>query len=123
MDGISFSPVEEFRFGIYKVSIRTSENAGVPKGESFPPDSRSAQGILAAPGDMNIAREKQKIVWVAHEGNKSGANVALLEYVAALKDVYDFHIILPHEGNMISALTNRRIPYSIIRQYGWAGKI
>jgi glycosyltransferase involved in cell wall biosynthesis len=72
---------------------------------------------------MNIAREKKKIVWLAHEGNKSGANIAMLEYAEALKDRYEFHIILPHEGSMIPALTARGIPYSIIRQYGWADSV
>lgn len=72
---------------------------------------------------MNIARRKQKVVWLAHEGNRSGANVALLEYVNSLRDVYEFHIILPHEGNMIAVLEQRRIPYSVIPQYGWAGSV
>ena len=69
---------------------------------------------------MNMPALKKKIVWLAHEANQSGANIALLEYVDALKDVFDFHIILPHTGNMKAALLQRNISCSIIHQYSWA---
>jgi glycosyltransferase involved in cell wall biosynthesis len=72
---------------------------------------------------MNMPEVKKKIVWLAHEANRSGANIALLEYVDALKDVYDFHIILPHEGNMSEALQQKEISYSVIHQYGWVGNL
>ncbi len=65
--------------------------------------------------------QKKKIIWLAHEGNLSGANIALLEYVDALKDDYDFHIILPHSGTMSSALRQRNISSTVIPQYGWVG--
>src|SRR5258706_8100449 len=71
---------------------------------------------------MNMPGVKKKIVWLAHEANVSGANIALLEYVDALSDTYDFHIILPHEGNMREALQQRNIPCSVIHQYGWTGE-
>ena len=61
------------------------------------------------------------ICWIAHESNVSGANMALLEYVHALQELFDFHIVLPHNGSMSKLLTNQSIPFSIIHQYGWAG--
>ncbi len=62
------------------------------------------------------------IIWQAHEGNLSGANFAMLEYIDQLQDFYAFHVILPHKGTMCNALTERAISYTIIPQYGWAGK-
>lgn len=67
--------------------------------------------------------KKPLIVWQAHEGNLSGANIAMLEYIDALKETYRSHVILPHEGSMRKALTERAVPVSIIPQYGWAGSI
>lgn len=66
---------------------------------------------------------KRKIVWLAHEANISGANIALLEYITALKAAYDFHVILPHEGSMQGTLLQQGIPSSVIYQYGWANSI
>jgi glycosyltransferase involved in cell wall biosynthesis len=63
---------------------------------------------------------KKKVLWLAHEANVSGANIALLEYVDALKDEYEFHFILPHNGNMEIAFKERRMGFSVIHQYGWA---
>lgn len=61
------------------------------------------------------------IVWQAHEGNLSGANIAMLEYIDALQANYRSHVILPHEGNMCKEITDRAVSLSIIPQYGWAG--
>jgi len=58
-------------------------------------------------------------LWLAHEGNISGANIALLEYLDVLENQFDFWVVLPHEGSMILALEKRNIPFSIIYQYGW----
>jgi glycosyltransferase involved in cell wall biosynthesis len=66
---------------------------------------------------------KKKICWLAHESNMSGANIALLEYIDVLTDEYDFHIILPHEGNMTAALIQRNINCTIIPQYSWATSV
>ena len=63
--------------------------------------------------------EKKKILWQTHEAIVSGANIAMLEYLDALADVFCFYIILPHTGNMQQALEQRAIPYTIIHQYGW----
>jgi glycosyltransferase involved in cell wall biosynthesis len=65
--------------------------------------------------------ERQLIIWQAHEGNVSGANIAMLEYIDALKYDYNFHVILPHEGTMCNALKIRSVPYSLIPQYNWIG--
>jgi glycosyltransferase involved in cell wall biosynthesis len=70
---------------------------------------------------INSQKKKPIIVWQAHEGNLSGANIAMLEYIDALQANYSSHVILPHEGNMHKELTDRAVPLSIIRQYGWAG--
>lgn len=65
--------------------------------------------------------EKPLIVWQAHECNLSGANIAMLEYIDELQSTYRSHVILPHEGSMCKALTERNVPVSIIPQYGWVG--
>ncbi len=44
----------------------------------------------------------------------------MMEYAFALKDEYDFHFIIPHDGNMISALEKIGFTATIIHQYGWA---
>jgi glycosyltransferase involved in cell wall biosynthesis len=64
---------------------------------------------------------KKNILWVAHESNLSGANIALLEYIDVLNDSYNFHVILPHAGSMEFALKNRNVAYSIVAQYSWVG--
>ena len=33
--------------------------------------------------------KKPLICWIAHESNVSGANIALLEYVSVLKELYE----------------------------------
>lgn len=63
--------------------------------------------------------QKKLIVWQAHEGNLSGANIAMLEYVDALDDQFQFHVLLPHEGTMRKELTERNVPFTIIPQYNW----
>ena len=51
---------------------------------------------------------KKKIVWIAHEGNKSGANNALLSYASLLKDKgYEMMIIVPSMGSMHSECLQR----------------
>lgn len=65
--------------------------------------------------------KKPLICWIAHESNVSGANIALLEYVNALKESHEFHIVLPHKGTMFDLFLRQSIPCSIIPQYGWAG--
>jgi glycosyltransferase involved in cell wall biosynthesis len=62
---------------------------------------------------------KPLIVWQAHEGNLSGANIAMLEYIDALADVYAFHVLLPHRGSMQEALAGRSCLCTVVPQYGW----
>ncbi len=85
--------------------------------------SPASDGLRAVPTkgerQVNMSSHKKKIIWLAHEGNLSGANIALLEYVDVLKDEYDFHLILPHEGSMNEALNERSIPVTMIPQYSW----
>lgn len=63
--------------------------------------------------------KKKKIVWFAHEANTSGANIAMMEYAEALKADYDFHFVIPHQGNMIAILLQKGFSTSVIPQYGW----
>jgi len=62
---------------------------------------------------------RKKILWQTHESNVSGANIAMLEYIDALKNDFCFFVILPHKGTMQLELKKRDIPFSIIHQYGW----
>jgi glycosyltransferase involved in cell wall biosynthesis len=62
-----------------------------------------------------------KIVWVAHESNKSGANLCLLEFVAVLSKVgYNQLVVLPHTGNMEHELNKLGVASRIIHYYNWA---
>jgi len=63
--------------------------------------------------------KKKKLLWVAHESNKSGANIAMLEFIDALTTEFDSLVVLPHEGNMQIALSERGITSAVIYQYGW----
>lgn len=69
---------------------------------------------------MKKELSKPLIIWVAHEGNISGANISMLEYMDVLFSDYSFHVILPHKGSMCKELEIRKILYTIIPQYGWA---
>ncbi|RZK26383.1 MAG: glycosyltransferase [Flavobacterium sp.] len=61
-----------------------------------------------------------KVLWVAHEGNYSGANIAMIEYIKKLKDEYISVVVLPHCGNMQGVLEGEGINYVIIPHYNWA---
>ncbi|MEQ1554749.1 MAG: glycosyltransferase family 4 protein [Ferruginibacter sp.] len=67
-----------------------------------------------------MASSKKKILWLTHEANLSGANIAMLEYANALKDEYDFHFIQPHQGNMVEVIQKQNFGSAIIYQYAWA---
>jgi glycosyltransferase involved in cell wall biosynthesis len=67
-----------------------------------------------------VLTKKNKIIWLAHEANISGANIAMLEYADFLKNDYYFHFILPHDGNMIKIINEKGFSSSIIAQYNWA---
>ena len=47
----------------------------------------------------------------------------MLEYIDALREKYQFHVLLPHEGTMRKELTERAVPLTVIPQYNWAGMI
>ncbi len=69
---------------------------------------------------MNVSKSK-KIVWVAHESNKSGANLCLLEFVEVLsKFGYNQIVVLPHIGNMEDELNKLGVSSKIIHYYTWA---
>jgi glycosyltransferase involved in cell wall biosynthesis len=69
---------------------------------------------------LNVSKSK-KIVWVAHESNKSGANLCLLEFVEVLsKFGYNQIVVLPHIGNMEDELNKLGVSSKIIHYYTWA---
>jgi glycosyltransferase involved in cell wall biosynthesis len=68
---------------------------------------------------LNLSKFK-KIVWVAHESNKSGANLFLLEYVELLSKVgYNQLVIIPHRGNMQMELDKLGVASKVIHYYSW----
>jgi glycosyltransferase involved in cell wall biosynthesis len=65
--------------------------------------------------------KSKKIVWVAHESNKSGANLCLLEFVEILSKVgYNQLVIIPHKGNMQIELNKLGVASKVIHYYSWA---
>jgi glycosyltransferase involved in cell wall biosynthesis len=72
---------------------------------------------------LNLFKPK-KIVWVAHESNKSGANLCLLEFVEVVAKLgYDQLVVLPHTGNMEGELTDLGVRSKIIHYYAWVRPI
>ncbi len=66
----------------------------------------------------------KKIIWAAHESNKSGANLCLLEFVEVLAKLgYDQLVVLPHTGNMEVELNNFGVQTKIIHFYAWVRPI
>ncbi len=63
---------------------------------------------------------RKKIVWIAHESNKSGANLCLLEFMESLSKLeYEQLVILPHNGNMEASVEKLGIQSQIIHFYSW----
>jgi len=61
---------------------------------------------------------KKKIFWVAHEGNRSGANNALLDYAQMLNDGnYDVTVIVPSAGSMKDEGVKRRLKIKLFYYY------
>lgn len=63
-----------------------------------------------------------KILWLAHEGNISGANICLLEYLEILgKHKIKSHLIVPFSQNMElkKAAEKKSIEVSLIKFYPW----
>ena len=72
---------------------------------------------------MNIFVQNKKkplILWQVHESNISGANRSMLDYLELMANEYSFHIVIPHEGHLSEKLFSLNIPFTIIKQYGWA---
>lgn len=60
------------------------------------------------------------LLWVLHEGNNSGANMALLEYFEVLHDMgYQLRVISPAKGTFTSLLIDKNINTSIVPMYSW----
>jgi glycosyltransferase involved in cell wall biosynthesis len=64
--------------------------------------------------------KSKKIVWVAHESNKSGANLCLIEFVDVLSKLgYNQLVVLPHTGNMEYELSKLGVSSKVIHYYPW----
>jgi glycosyltransferase involved in cell wall biosynthesis len=62
----------------------------------------------------------KKIVWIAHEANKSGANLCLQEFMQIATEAgFEQLLILPHKGNMELVAKELKIPVKIIHYYSW----
>lgn len=73
---------------------------------------------------MSEAIPGKKILWQTHEGNISGANICLLEYIEVLKiNSFIQKVILPANGSMVNEIEKRGIPVIIIPSYSWAKSI
>jgi len=68
---------------------------------------------------LNVSKSN-KIVWIAHESNKSGANLCLLEFVEVLSKLgYNQLVVLPHCGNMEDELNKLGVASKVIHYYSW----
>lgn len=63
---------------------------------------------------------KPLIIWQCHESNISGANKFVLDYLELMAKDYQFHVIVPHEGCLSQKLRSLDVPFTKIKQYGWA---
>lgn len=66
---------------------------------------------------------KNRMLWISHDSNITGANIAMIEFISALENEYDHFIVLPHHGNMQQYLNAKGLPNMVIHQYGWANKL
>lgn len=63
---------------------------------------------------------RKKIIWIAHEANKSGANLCLQEFMQIASEAgFDQLLVLPHKGNMEIVAKELQIPVKIIHYYSW----
>ena len=62
---------------------------------------------------------KTCVLWVSHEGNVSGANIAMLEFILKLNSYYEFIIIIPSLGSFCDLLKKNNIKYLLIASYSW----
>lgn len=61
-----------------------------------------------------------KILWLAHEGMLSGANLCLLEYATILKRRgIQIHMVVPSVRELANAATVNNIPFTEIKFYSW----
>jgi glycosyltransferase involved in cell wall biosynthesis len=67
-----------------------------------------------------MIKHKGILLWIIHEGNYSGANMALMEYFEVLMEMgYQLKVISPAKGTFVNALRKKRIPVVIIPMYPW----
>ncbi len=64
--------------------------------------------------------QKTSILWIAHEANLSGANLALLEYINACSSATERQVlVLPHEGNMRQHAERLGALVQVVHFYPW----
>lgn len=67
---------------------------------------------------------RPKVIWIAHEGNVSGANFCLLEFMAIAKqEGWESLLLLPAQGSMLEAAEKIGIPTKIVHFYAWIRRI
>ncbi len=67
-----------------------------------------------------MSKNKDKLLWVIHEGNYSGANMALEEYFEVLQKMgYQLRLISPSKGTFVDAMLNKGINTIVIPMYPW----
>lgn len=65
-----------------------------------------------------------KILWLAHEGSLSGANICLLEYLDILTQKgFDHHLVVPAMGALAAKAKKEDIPVTQILFYSWTSSL
>jgi glycosyltransferase involved in cell wall biosynthesis len=60
------------------------------------------------------------IIWLAHEGSLSGANICLVEYMLTLKEVgFNQQLIVPSDGQLAKRTRSLGISVTIVPFYSW----
>lgn len=68
--------------------------------------------------------KSEKILWLAHEANRSGANICLQEFMQMGSERHiEQYLVVPHTGNMQTDAESKNIPTSVVHFYGWMSSI
>lgn len=63
---------------------------------------------------------KGTLLWIVHEGNYSGANMALVEYFEVLIEMgYQIKVVSPAKGTFVDALRKANISIVVLPMYPW----
>lgn len=65
-----------------------------------------------------------KILWIAHEGGLSGANICMLEYISILQqEGFVQELIIPQDAALAKSALSKNIAVHIIPFYSWASPL